>query len=176
MRVYPLVRGIVLSIIFGLLLPACDQGENAASENQSRWQSIVAKDSTGESGKVQLLIEAVARSSSQKDRGVLVVSCERGTTDVYIIWHRYLGIYDPAVTWRVGSDPGETETWSLSTDNEATFAPKPVDLIKRMMTNDLFLVKTTPFSSSPLTMEFNTAGLKSEITKLREMCGWQTGI
>jgi hypothetical protein len=41
-----------------------------------------------------------------------------------------------------------------------------------MMTTDLFLIKTTPFGSDPVTLEFNTAGLKTEVAELREACAW----
>ena len=119
-----------------------------------------------------MMITAENQLESQKGRAALVLSCEGGVTDVYVIWRQYLGTYDLDVTWRVGSNPDVTESWSLSTDSEAIFAPEPVQLIKHMMANELFLIKTSPFGSSPVTLHFNTAGLEKEVAPLREACSW----
>jgi type VI secretion system protein VasI len=118
------------------------------------------------------MVGAENRLETQKDRAALVLSCEADTTDVYVIWRQYLGTYDLDVTWRIGSGQDVTETWSLSTDSEAIFAPEPVQLIKRMLASDLFLIKASPFGSSPVTLEFNTAGLATEALVLEEACGW----
>ena len=167
-----LVSRVVIAIFFGSVMLACDQAGNTNSEPRSGWKNRVTTNPVDGTRTVQLLIGAVNRLPSQKDRAVLVLNCESGTTDVYVIWRQYLGVYDVEVSWRVGTDPAITETWSLSTDNEATFAPTPIELIKNMMNNDLFLIKTTPFGSAPVTIEFNTAGLKTEVAELRKSCGW----
>lgn len=163
---------IVIAIIFASFVVSCDQPGNSQSENKPRWQIIVDTDPLDGSKDIQMLIGTVDRLPSQHDPVILVLTCMQGTTSAYVVWRRYLGVYDPEVTWRVGSDPSVTETWVLSTDNEATFSPEPVELIKNMLTNDLFLIKTTPFGNAPITMEFNTAGLKTEVAELREACGW----
>ncbi len=163
---------IIILMIFTLLVPACDQAETPQREYKPRWQKIVDTVPQDGTKDIQMLLGAVNRIPSQKDHVILVLTCKQGTTNAYVVWRQYLGVYDPEVTWRVGSDPSVTETWALSTDNEATFAPEPVNLIKHMISNDLFLIKTTPFGSVPVTMEFNTAGLKTEIAELRETCAW----
>jgi len=163
---------ILIATIFAWFVAACDQPRNTQSENKPRWQLIVDTDPLDGSKDIQMLMGTVNRLPTQHDPVILVLTCMRGTTSAYVVWRRYLGVYDPEVTWRVGSDPSVTETWVLSTDNEATFAPEPVELIKNMMTNDLFLIKTTLFGSDPVTMEFNTAGLKTEVEELREACAW----
>ena len=172
MRLSSIVSRIVSAILFSLFIPACDQAGTPQSEYQPRWQKIVDTNPLDGSKDVQMLMGTVNRLPSQKDNVILVLTCTQGATDAYVVWRQYLGVYDPEVTWRIGSDPSVTETWVLSTDNEATFSPEPVELIKRMMTNDSFLIQTTPFGSAPVTMAFNTAGLKTEITELRETCGW----
>jgi len=155
-----------------LFVPACDQAGTPQREYKPRWQKIVDTDPQDGAKDIQMLLAAVNRLPSQKDHVILVLTCKQGAINAYVVWRQYLGVYDPEVTWRVGSDPSVTETWALSTDNEATFAPEPVKLIKHMISNDLFLIKTTPFGSVPVTMEFNTAGLKTEVAELRETCSW----
>ena len=167
-----LINKSAIAISASLLVFACDQADHTPPEPKSRWQLVVESDPQDSSKTVHMMIAAVNRLESQKDNAALVLSCEGGTTDVYVIWRQYLGSYDLDVTWRVGSDPDVSETWSLSTDNEASFAPEPVQLIKHMMSIDLLLIKTSPFGSSPVTLQFNTAGLEKEVTPLREACSW----
>jgi hypothetical protein len=172
MRLNSIFSRIVIAIFFSLFIPACDQAGTPQGEYQPRWQKMVDTNPLDGSKDIQMLMGTVNRLPSQKDQVILVLTCTQGATNAYVVWRRYLGVYDPEVTWRVGSDPSVSETWVLSTDNEATFAPEPVELIKRMMTNDMFLIKTTPFGSAPVTTAFNTAGLKTEIAELRETCAW----
>lgn len=167
-----LINKSAIAISASLLVFACDQAENTPLEPKPRWQLVVDSDPQDGSKTAHMMITAVNRLESQKDHAALVLSCAGGTTDVYVIWRQYLGSYDLDVTWRVGSDPDVSETWSLSTDNEAIFAPEPVRLIKHMMVSELFLIKTSPFGSSPVTLQFNTAGLEKEVTPLREACSW----
>ena len=166
-------RSVASVIILALFVPACDPAEPPPGAYEPRWQKFVDRDPLDGSKDIQMLIGAVDRLSSQQNKVILVLTCTQGATSAYVVWRQYLGVYDPEVTWRVGSDPSVTETWALSTDSKATFAPRPVELIKQMMTNDLFLIKTTVFGSTPVTVEFDTAGLKAEITELRETCAWQ---
>lgn len=163
---------VIIAALFALLVTGCDPAEKAAVEYQLRWQHMVNTDPRGGSKTVQMMIGATGSAVSQTDPVALVLSCTGGITDVYVIWRQYLGVYDPEVTWRVGSGEEVTQTWSLSTDNEATFAPQAVELIKHMMINDRFLIKTSPYASSPVSFEFDTAGLETEIKELREACDW----
>jgi len=167
-----LISRLVIALFFGTFLPACDQAETTPGGNESRWHQVVSADPADGSKIVHMMIAAENHLPSQKDRAALVLSCEGGVTDVYVIWRQYLGSYDLDVTWRVGSGEEVTELWSLSTDNEAIFAPEPVALIKSMMANEVFLIKTAPFGSGPETLVFNTAGLEAGITPLQEACAW----
>lgn len=155
-----------------LVLTACEPKQAANPEPAGRWQKIVEIHPQDRTKAVQMMIEAENRLPAQKDSAALVLSCQKGETDAYIIWRQYLGTYDLAVTWKAGTAPEVTETWSLSTDNEAVFAPEAIKFIKQMMIYDVLMVKTTPFSSEPLTLVFDTTGLDQEIDDLRKACKW----
>jgi len=167
-----LLARIFAALILGSLISACDQAETTSAKNVSRWQVVVDTNATDGYKTAHLMVAAENLMESQKDRAALVLTCEDGSTDVYVIWRQYLGTYDLDVTWRIGSGEEMTELWSLSTDNEAIFAPEPVKLIKNLMMDELFLIKTAPFGSGPVTLVFNTAGLEAEIADLGTDCGW----
>ena len=164
-RVYPLV-------LIVLALTACESKQAASPEPAGRWQKIVEIHPQDRTRAVQMMIEAENRLPDQNDSAALVLSCQKGETDAYIIWRQYLGTYDLAVTWKAGTGPEVTETWSLSTDNEAVFAPEAIQFIKQVMIYDVLMVKTTPFNSEPLTLVFDTTGLDQEIDDLRKACKW----
>lgn len=162
----------MIALVIGSFLSACEKPETASSGIESRWQSVVNKNAADGSKTVHLMVTAENRMQSQKDRAALILSCEGDSKDAYVIWRQYLGTYDLDVTWRVGSGEEVTELWALSTDNEAIFAPNPEELVKSMMADELFLIKTAPFGSGPVTLVFNTQGLEAEIAAQQENCAW----
>jgi hypothetical protein len=163
---------IIIIVILLTLLVSCDQAPTSKNEYAPRWQKYVDTNPVDGSKDVQMLIGTTERPVSQTGNVILVLTCKQGVTSAYVVWRQYLGAYDPEITWRIGTDPSITETWSLSMDSEATFAPEPVALIKQMMTNDSFLIKAAPMEKPPVTVEFNTAGLSTEIHELRKACTW----
>jgi len=154
------------------LLAGCDGTEQAEPKPAAHWQKIVEIHPQDRTKAVQMMIQAENLLPGQNDPAALVLSCQKGETDAYIVWRLYLGTYDLDVTWKAGTAPEVIETWSLSTDNEAVFAPDPVQFIKQVMIYDVLMVKTTPFSSEPLTLVFDTTGLDQEIHDLRKACKW----
>ena len=160
-----------LTICLGLIA-ACDSRPPENAEPPARWQKIVEIHPQDRTKAVQMMITADNPLPGQNDLAALVLSCQKGETDAYVIWRQYLGAYDLGVTWKTGSAPEVTETWSLSTDSEALFSPDPVGFINQMMIYDSLLLKTTPIGSEPLTLIFNTEGLDREIADLRGACKW----
>ena len=153
-------------------LTACKKDEQASTAPEQRWQKIVEMHPVEKTRAVQMMITAENQFPSQTDLPAMVLSCQTGQTEAYIIWRQYLGAYDLDVTWRSGSETEITETWSLSTDSEAIFAPDAINFIKQMMLHDVMLVKAAPFGTAPLTLVFNTDRLAEEISELREACNW----
>lgn len=133
MRVNSVINRIATVVIFSLFVPACDQAGAPDNESKPRWQKVVEIDPLDGAKDIQMLMGGDNRLSSQENKVILVLTCMQGETSAYVVWRQYLGVYDPEVTWRVGSDPSVVETWVLSTDSEATFAPRPVELIKQML-------------------------------------------
>lgn len=111
----------------------------------------------------------------------LVVRCQSNRTDLFARWRDYLGddsnsVYEEWkwVTVRVGSNPASREKWSLSTDNEATFAPgSPIGLLKRLADEDRLVLQTTPYNESPVTAVFDMTGFREAVAPVAEECGWE---
>lgn len=123
---------------------------------------------------------AESGSSSRGNSITLVARCESNQTEMYVNWNDYLGddsndVYSDwkYVTVRVGKDEAQKQRWSISTDNEATFAPgSPISLLKDMARTDKLVLQTTPYNESPVTAIFNLNGIKSALKPVADGCGW----
>ncbi|QIG80564.1 type VI secretion system-associated protein TagO [Stakelama tenebrarum] len=125
-------------------------------------------------------LNAVEGSSSFGDAPRLVVRCQSNKTELYAIWHDYLGddshnVYDnwKYVTRRLGTEPSKKQRWGISTDNEATFYPtSPITMLKEMVDADRLVLQTTPYNESPVTAVFDLTGSKEAISQVAEACNW----
>ncbi|MDN3986769.1 type VI secretion system-associated protein TagO [Zwartia vadi] len=122
---------------------------------------------------VVLVLEATSGSARSGQEVRLVLRCQSKKTEAYINWHDFLGTDSAEVTYRIGNAKAIKSTWSLSTDNKATFFPgDPVAFMKALIEQNTFVAQVTPYMESPLTSSFDTTGLVNAIKPLRETCGW----
>ena len=106
----------------------------------------------------------------------LVLRCQSDEIDAYIVWNDYLGLDTTRVTYRIGTADAKTDTWYLSTDNEATFFSQN-EALDRQFINDLaaadngqLVAQVTPYSENPVTAVFNISGLTELLPQLFEPC------
>lgn len=105
----------------------------------------------------------------------LVLRCESGKTDAYLIWYSFIGIDDAQVTVRIDSDPATTATYGISTNNQATFMrSSPETFVRNLVDRDAqrFVASVTPYSESPIVAVFDVAGLSAVVGPLRSECGF----
>lgn len=113
------------------------------------------------------------------DPFTLIARCQSNTTEVYINWHDYLGDDDSdvyrerkRVTYRFPPADAQTEMWGVSTDNDATFAPQAIPLLRRAVEADQLVVRTIPYGEPPSTGIFDLAGTRDALQPLAETCNW----
>jgi type VI secretion system protein VasI len=112
-------------------------------------------------------------ATALKGEPSLILRCKSKETNLYIRWGSFLGSDEVAVTTRIGREPASRKSWTLSTDNQASFYPgSPIGFIKQLMAADTLVAMTTPYSESPVTATFAIAGLSEKIEPLRKACGW----
>lgn len=146
------------------------------NETKGKWESVEKRSPVDDSLNVTLFLDASeeieGRLSIQKVTPYLVIRCSENKTSAYIKWDRYLGIGDTSVLTRIDKNKAQTRRWDLSTDNEATFAPKAIGFIKSLFDHDKLLAQVTPYGDSPVRTSFEIAGLKESIKPLRAACNW----
>lgn len=144
-----------------------------------KWQVSRSTNPIDDSPTVVLTLRADSGQSTYGESIVFIARCQSNTTEAYIIWNDYLGDdssrgYDQKyVTVRIGDAAPEEQTWGISTDSEATFAPGWAgNLLKRMLESGRLVVRTTPYNENPVTAIFDTSGLHVVLPELAETCHW----
>lgn len=135
------------------------------------WNVNVEINPIDDSTTVTLILIAESGQSTFGRPIGLIARCRSNETDVYINWNDYLGS-EARVLTRVGSRTAQTSRWSISTDNEATFHPRPIVFLRELLEVDRLVAQVTPYNDSPVTAIFNLAGIANAIQPLRETCEW----
>lgn len=140
----------------------------------SNWLVSETKNPIDDSPTIVLSLDASSPAASRVGGSpTLILRCRSSRTELYVTWHEYLGLEETRVTVRVGRAPARSSSWSISTDNRASFYPgSPISFIKEIMGVDTLVVMTTPYGESPVTAIFPVSGLSETITPLREACKW----
>lgn len=97
--------------------------------------------------------------------------CQEGQLDFYISWNVFIGTDSALVTMRFGKNDAYDESWSISTNNKATFARHPDIKLRFLEKADTFLARVTPYSENPILAEFDIEGLSEAAKPLKQACG-----
>src|SRR3989442_3898170 len=65
------------------------------------------------------------------------------------------------------------EQWGESTDNEALFAPNPIQMAKMLAKYRTMRFRFTPFNSSPAIITFDVRGFDRHIGLVSKTCSWE---
>ena len=103
----------------------------------------------------------------------LLLRCKEKKTDGFINFDTFLGSDSTDVTIRMDKDKAQTSSWSISTDHNSAFIPKPLQFIKSIMNKSSMLVQVTPYGESPVMTSFDIQGLSESIKPLQEACAWK---
>lgn len=155
----------------GSATPAADAGD---------WITNTDRDPIDDSAVITASLDAESGQAKFGDRVMLVARCGSNKTEVYAIWHDYVGddsnsVYEEYknVEVRVGEAPARTERWTVSTDKEATFARSAVPLLKEMNGKEKLVLRVTPYGENPVTAIFDLKGFEAAIKPIADECGWQ---
>jgi type VI secretion system protein VasI len=146
----------------------------APAKGPGKWVTDRAKNLVDDTENVTITLAGEGGLSRWSARITLIVRCQRAKTELAINWDNYLGS-KPRVMTRIGAGEAETKTWLVAPDNNTSILPgDSIGFIKRMLTAEKFVAQVTPFSNTPVTAVFDTAGLDEAIKPVEEVCRWPT--
>lgn len=179
--IWPMVRATRLPLpSTPVTSPGSQPGVGGAPVSAAdQWQ--VHEDSSPMDGSKRVVISRDAENDIEgwlrSKRPSLVVRCQEGKTDAYLVTGMPASVEygTDSHTVRLRFDDGKptTQHWSESTDHEALFAPNAVQLAKQMVKAKTLVLQFTPFSASPAVARFNLQGFGSYLGKVSGACGWQ---
>ena len=79
------------------------------------------------------------------------------------------------VTYRLGDKKAKSKNFEVSTDNEALGlwdGGSAIPMIKEMLGQEKMIVRFTPFSMSPVEVEFDISGIDNAVADIRKSCNW----
>ena len=115
---------------------------------------------------------------SYKEKLELIIRCQENKTEIYIDLgmqpDNAYGRYNQSkVRIRLDKNKAFSEYWSESTDGKALFAPKSIQLAKKINKADSMYFEFTPFNSDPQIIEFDVRGLTPYLEKIAKTCNWK---
>ena len=136
-----------------------------------KWQVTEDVNPLDDSRTVFAVLIADEGRSRMGDEVTLVLRCMSGQLETFIGWNGYMGSDRPRVTTRIGIEDPQTDRWSLSSDNTATFFPgDPRGFIYRLFSAERLVAQATPYSESPITAVFDLTGISDVVTQLEGAC------
>jgi type VI secretion system protein VasI len=134
------------------------------------WETGVEYDEDSEPVAVNISSWAVAGASTEGYAVSIAIACRRGRTSLSIRWEDYLGSWT-RVSAMLGDGRPRTRDWNLSSDGRSSFYPqRTVAFIDDLIATDRATFEVTPYSRSPVVVQFDTSGLGEAFEPWRELC------
>ena len=141
--------------------------QNNTQKNNVCWVISESKSKIDDSVSYTLICEGDELVGWRKEKPGLVIRYLEGKSSFYIVFPMYLGSREATVTIRFDSDEAITETWNISTDGHAVFAPWSArEVINSLLPSQKMIVRLTPYGESPITCTFHVTGLKDVIAPI----------
>lgn len=168
---------------------------------ESKWTASEKTDPLNGKTIITFVLQADSGKSHLVGKPIsLIIRWTAGKNELYISWGNYLGKEGSWVSTKFDDGAIEINSWSLSTDESATFLPErimtekdPVNgnvrfkkrqknhdkneddiirFIKQLRDSKQLIVRVTPFRESPLTAIFDIRGLGSIAQSYNERLKW----
>lgn len=121
-------------------------------------------------------LDAVEGTGGFSDDPVrLYARCRSNRTEVYIVWHDYLGDDGDStkrVTYRFPPASARAESWGISTDGDSTFVRRPIPFLRQLVQAERLVLQTTPYLEPPTTAVFALTGSEEVLAPLAQLCNW----
>jgi len=122
-------------------------------------------------------VEPLRGRFGQKERARLVLACREGKTSSYILFggHFMSSLTGGAVTYRIDKRPAAKRRMTESSDHQALGLWSAVDavpFVRELFGANSLYVQATPHGESPVSAEFQVAGLELAIKPLQSACKW----
>ena len=108
----------------------------------------------------------------RRNPAILMLRCQRNTTDALVSWGEYIGSDDMRVAYRVDKEEAKNVWWNASSNGKASFIPKGISFIKSLDGKESIYIEAEKYRGGRVSATFDISGIEDAIQPLREACGW----
>jgi hypothetical protein len=164
-----------LFVVAGLLLPSTTVFADSAD-----WTIAMGEDSSSYKTIVSLQQESLTTIKDEyakKDLNPqLQLRCTPGEAVITarIDWQRFISSFSTELGFKVDGGRFTWLKWKVDQSNKVTFSPSAADsqkLIDLALGGEKLLVEVTPYSGSPVTVEYDLEGFSGALAELKDRCG-----
>ena len=168
------MKNLKLFLIAGFLIPL-----NAAFAEPGNWDILVGEDSTTYQTVASLQQDSLTtikdEYAKQDLSPQLQFRCTPGdqTITARIDWQRFISSFNIELGFKVDGGRFTWLKWKVDQSNKVTFSPSAADsqkLIDLALGGEKLLVEVTPYSGSPVTVEYDVAEFSAALAELQERC------
>lgn len=111
--------------------------------------------------------------NSHDAKTALIIRCDDGEVDIFVVFDDYLGSDSILVTSRVDKQKPVKGFWSISTDSQAAFYPiNQKKLLRELFAASQFVIRATPYNENPKTLIFDVKGIYNGLMQHEATCRW----
>jgi hypothetical protein len=167
--------------LYLLLFTFLQPGRVSLSASVDKWQGGMDQPSPMDDSPTvvfNLRAENEIEGWLTKKRPTLIVRCRERKTDVYVVTGMAAqpesGHFQEAtVQIRFDDSTAFQEQWGESTNNEALFAPTPIQMAIMIAKARMMRFRFTPFNSGPAIIVFDVRGFDRHIGLVSKTCSWE---
>jgi hypothetical protein len=172
------VKGLKLLVTAGLLLQLTTVFAGSG-ENSGNWTLTVGEDASTYATFASLQQESMTtikdEYAKQDLNPQLQFRCTPGKPDITarIDWQRFISAFSTELGFKVDGGKFTWLKWKVDQSNKVTFSPSAEDsekLIDLVLGGNKLLVEVTPYSGSPVMVEYDVEGFSAALVELRERC------
>ncbi|RLA34625.1 MAG: hypothetical protein DRR11_02285 [Gammaproteobacteria bacterium] len=161
-------------MVAGLLLPLTTVFADSAD-----WTIAIGKDSSPYETIASLQQDSLTtikdEYAKQDLRPQLEFRCTAGEMAITarIDWQRFISSFSTELGFKVDGGRFTWLKWKVDQSNKVTFSPSAADsqkLIELALGGEKLLVEVTPYSASPVTVEYDLEGFSGALAELKDRC------
>ncbi len=147
----------------------------------SKWTVDRSSSKMDDSKSITLMLNAensITDWVNQQTTPILIIRCRENKTELVVYTgmsaNPEYGLYgESSVRVRLDDNKAQKQRWSESTSNKALFAPKPIELAKKINKSQKMLFEFVPYQQGSTLIEFDVRGLDPYLKELSETCNWK---
>ena len=143
---------------------------NSNIDGKGKWSINISENPLDDSKTTMLSLYANSGANYLGEKPMLGIRCKSGELSIMISWETFLNNDDVLLTTRLGNNKAIKELWGISSSLKTSFHPAPYDFFDKLIHEQKYVAKVTPYNSTPITAVFDLSGISKISKAISESC------